>query len=598
MKILLLLLVTTSTLLGCYLPPAEEVAVFRRDTLPLDSNRQILLSQDLLALATRPTAMVTAADRRATSQLIALASTLDPNSKAPANLNQSYSNQSEDSAIFANSETEGALNNISQIATFLLKKPTNPQNQKLAQLLLDPLIVIAPDRDIISARPHAKESPRWRQIVPPLTKFEQPAPPIATNPEKEKPSVTPSPEPTLEKPNHQPDLPQIAPFDGSILTPCFLGKTTKVTTLCSLQFKGSLTPEPSQITSPFLSKNKFRNKITETVNDNLAKRHSQKIIAHTQGLFELKGQDFHEHNRLNIALPMAILAEGLLSEQQPLQDLTVFGILTENGTIKAPRNAAQFMETLPLERGRKPRRLLVSPKLRPLLESFIVLHQEDFFFAYDVFEVSTLDEALTLSFEGSEPEHIKEAIAQFEEIRRVGSGKETSIFVSNPHVMKRLINVCSLEERFLSASFLKMRGDNKQPSKHSSQALTSFIENALSPLSQLFKINAKNLETATLEKIHRECRQKLDPLEKDVALRDLDLYREALDLTNRVRTLARLKTRTEKDEFNYSTNTLKMQNSLHTIKEGYLQLQSKIEKILHQTPLPSPTSEDQNPIQK
>ena len=147
MKTLLILLATVGTTLGKYVPPTENVPIFRRDTLLLDSYQQELLAQNLYRLATRSTALSTPKHRRATAQLLALVTTITPQSKGPANLNRSFASDEVDSSLLIGSQFESVFENVSKITRHLLESE-DQANRELAHLLLDPFTVIAPQLEI------------------------------------------------------------------------------------------------------------------------------------------------------------------------------------------------------------------------------------------------------------------------------------------------------------------------------------------------------------------------------------------------------------------------------------------------------------------
>ena len=603
MKILLLLLATTGTVLGCYLPPAEGVFLFRRDTLPIDSNRQILLSRDLTTLATQPTTMDTAENRRATAQLLALAANFDPSSKGPAALNAVFAKPDHNPEAFATYEFEGALNNISKTIDFLLTKPNNKKNLEIAQLLIDPFVHISPDLDFIAARPYAKESARWRGVVAPLASLQQkipePAPPIPAPSIPEKMPEEDSQENEAEKNN-----PTFAfdekKFNGSLFVPVFVGfqkegqpNRASKETLLPLTVQSELSHQKANSPELNFSDQELSQKISQLVKANVTRRHGNELANHFRGKASFSKAIYEKRNHLNIALPIAILCEGLFTEDAPVDKLCILGNLEASGQIKEPRYASQLIEILSKSGTQQPRRLIVSSKLVPYFESLLIQQKEDFFFHYDVFAVETLDEAIALSFPSAHPEQTKAALEKFAEIRRVGKDKATSVFAANPHVLSRLAEVQKLEPRYLSASLLYLRGSNKQPSNHSSLVLASLIQSALFPLSKVpYNSNPDNLQVKALENIHKKCRANLDPIEKKVALKDREIYREALDLSNQIRSMARLKTRHEKE-----ADWAKKQEHLSLLREtfksaqsDYYQLATELSVILGEAAPPNPNS--------
>ncbi len=170
MRLLLLILLTTSTLRADFIPPTRGLVLFRRDALELDADRQLLLAQNLLILARRANALENPAQRRATAQCLALALSLNPNAKATRKLALSFQKNPTQNPLFP-TDHEFPLRHLVKVILFLLADPSNAEHREIAQLIIDPLTVIVPDHDIILARPKADESPRWENMIAPLNAF-------------------------------------------------------------------------------------------------------------------------------------------------------------------------------------------------------------------------------------------------------------------------------------------------------------------------------------------------------------------------------------------------------------------------------------------
>ena len=589
MKIFLLLLATTASLFACFVPPAENVLLFRRDSLPLDSNRQKLLSRDLVTLATRATAIDSPANRRASAQLLALASNFDPEAKKPLNLSQIFAKGDTEGMLYDHNLT-GPLQNLSAIILFLLEEKKSPERQEIAQLLLDPLATIAPDLDIVSAKPNAEESLRWKQAVAPLDHFVTPKKSLPPKPAEKK--ETPAPEKKMDpQKSEAPPLKQLAPFKGSIQVPLFTNSEQQnklpvtESKIEKLQFTAQLKDHPARITPPSSHQSKALPAILNRVQSTLGKTHGMETIVRIDGRYKLSLPNLLNRSGHVVSFPMALLLEGFLSERQPIEDLIVLGNLAPDGTIKAPKISWQFLEALLQEKDKGTRRLLISHELRPLLESVLTQQEESFFFAYDIFAVHSLEEACELAFQDAASEETSQALAKFEEIRSVGAGKTTSVFVTNPHVLNRLEEVTSLEPRLLSASFLKMRGNNQHSTKHSSERLAALIQSALMPMAKIPYTNSRDLKALTLEEIHSQCRARLDPLSRYVTRTDSEMYDNALDIANRIRTLARAQERFA--ENGSTTEDFFLSTHLATKKE-YFALATDTARILGQEPPEDP----------
>ncbi|MGJ8725434.1 MAG: hypothetical protein ACSHYB_12825 [Roseibacillus sp.] len=595
MKILFLLLATTSAVLACFVPPAEDILLFRRDALKLDANRQELLAKDLVTLANRPTALKDPAESRATAQLLALASNLAPKSKAPLNTAKIFADLPEDYLVPVVDYTE-PLENISRTVLFLLEDPDQKEHFAVAQMLLDPLATITPELGIMSARPSAEESPRWRRAVAPAASFvkqPEPLPSVEENEMNEENSLAGGSNDIPEEPEEKP-FKKVADFEDSVMVPVILREAESAggkirPQVRALLFEGKLKEGSHNVKLPL---NKYSKTLPESLSiaeSNLRNNHDSEIVAGVSGKFVLGKQNYLDTNGHTLAFPMAILMEGLLSERKPLDNLVVLGKLTRNGTIEAPKLPWQFLEILLASTSDEPRRLLIAPQMTPLLISFLTQQNEDFFFDFDIFQVATLEEALELSFENTTPENTTQAITKFQEIRRVGAEKSTSVFVSNPHVLTRLTEVQEIEPRHLSATLLKMRGSGSYPQNHSTKALAAIIQSSLMPLSNIPYSSSRGLNASTLEEIHETCRANLDPLARYIAMGDREMYDSALDLANRVRTLARAKERYDNEEYSSdSFNQSLFFNTYKAIQTEFYDLATKTSKLLDQKPPKDP----------
>lgn len=593
MKVLLPLIASAGSILGCYLPPVEGVQLFRRDVLPLDSNRQILLAKDLLALAARPDALEDASQRRATAQLLALASNLDPSSATPSNLNRTFAAGEEDD-IVASSDMGSALDNLSTVLVYLLGDDATREQKIIAELMLDPLAVVAPDLNIVSARQSGGESPRWHRVIAPMEKFEE-QPEVDLPPPVEPEMANPGEEATEEE-TAKDELLQVADFQGEIIVPAILGERISNKEylvherLQPLTLIARLQKEQGKVDFPVGRDSKTLPPVRALVKENLERRYSPETIKRIQANFRLGKVDYLDRNGLTLALPMIILAEGFLSERQPLGNLVVLGALDSEGQIKAPKSPWQFLDLLLSNPSESPRRILISHELGPQMEALLTRQQEDFFFDNDVFQVKTLDDVFELAFEGAESEAARSALEQFAEIRRVGASKTTSVFVANPHVLARLGEARRTDPRMLSASLLEMRGSSNQPLNHSTEVLASLLQSALLPMSKLPYANSRHLEASKLEQIHSDCREALDPIARNVSLGDRKLYDQGLDLANRIRTLARAKERYDKEEFpsNESFHVSLFYSTFQAIQKEYFDFASEVAIILKQEPPADP----------
>ena len=602
MKTILILLATVGTTLGQYVPPTEDVPIFRRDTLLLDSYQQELLAQNLYRLATRSTALSTPKHRRATAQLLALVTTITPQSKGPANLNRSFASDEVDSSLLIGSQFESVFENVSKITRHLLESE-DQANRELAHLLLDPFTVIAPQLEIFKTHPSPGESPKWNRAIAPLAAFKElPPPPAIPNTETKATSEENSENISPEQPQNPPEKPkppiEVGDYAGSISFPALIprasGKNTpKRPTLALLHFSGSVKANEGKIQSPLSSNPPLQTQVYSTLKSNLNREGYREVMPHIHGKFEIPEGSYHPLNKEDIALPMAILAQSLLNKKKLHPKLIVLGNLEADGKITIPSRPIEALETLQKRaKSSKPKRLLVSSELRPYLESILVQHNEEFFFAYDIFAVSTLEEALSLSFTDSDTAQISSALIKFQEIRDVGQDKKTSVFVANPHVLTRLNEVRKLDSRFLSPTLLQLRGMNKQPLHHSQLVLASLLKNSLEPLSKLSYGQQIDTSSESLTETHKICRERIDKIGNEVASQDRILYDKTINLINKARTLSRAKEKHEKGNINlWDKNEYRrsaFRSTIRSIQEDYYNTATEIAEILGESPPEQP----------
>ena len=588
MKALLVLLLTTAgSLLASYHPPREGALLFRRDSLSIDTNRQILLAKDLIQLAVRPTALDNPSQRRATAQLLALAANLNPSSSTHTDLNQILAGD-DPGDVFSDTPKKDTIQSLTPTVRYLLEDKNNKKNLLVAQLILDPLAIVAPNAsaDLVSLKPNAKESALWHNVIAPLERFQKIVQP------KEKPAPTEQPK-TPEKKEKAPAI-ELAKFEGNIRLPLILANDEApektLQGIQTLNLRAELKKQKAQIKAPMAN-----SKVNTAIQDFLSTRHSKQAIQQTSANFSLPKGEYHTKNGDLIALPIALLLEGFLSERQPIDNLIVFGKLNPDGSITAPDNPWTCLNTLVKTSPENTSRLLVPPNLRLHCEALLTMQNEDFFMDFDVFEVATFDDACELGFIDAAQDQATEALEKFAEIRKIAELKTTSVFVSNSFVIKRLKETHEAESRYLSPRMLELRGTNKQPAHHPTEILASLIHDALAPSKAMaYNQNPHNVEAISLEEIHEKSREKLDSLARQVSFRDRELYEQATSLSNLYRTLARAKNRYNKED-SKSLEILAVRkyfDAFKSMQSDHYALATQLASILEQTPPTDPLAEE------
>lgn len=160
MRIFLFALFLHSSVWGEFHPPNPGAILFRRSALPLDQDRQRELSSLLVKVVFRPSWDESEEQHRASAQLLSLARQIAPQSEEWQEAQESLTAGKLEPPYSAK-ERLGILMQLEKFVLFLLEQERGSEGYHLAELILDPLAVIAPGLPVTTLQNFLGEKKRW-----------------------------------------------------------------------------------------------------------------------------------------------------------------------------------------------------------------------------------------------------------------------------------------------------------------------------------------------------------------------------------------------------------------------------------------------------
>lgn len=501
-----------------FVPPAEGPVPFRRDRIPLDRETMAEVSRQLVILA-RARDQETAAKRRSTAQLLALATALNPgNSQARTVVADLVAGRSQVPDLLAVAESQARLG---QTLEWLESPEAGLGGQALAACLSD--VIRASDDS-------SPERGAWTRWIPAVSDYE----------------------PTLPV-----EIPEEPVPRESEASPILLGQA-QVTTPLRKDFgtQSSLSPVPLQMTAQaMMSEDSERfeqfslvigaseegrslQKIAHTVENLLASKHGTL----PRGVRITIGGEPLEAARLSakplaVSAAAAVLASAALSGIEP--EATIIGTLNEEGAFTLPTGFWDQLQSLKEGRGG---RLVLPAAAAEYLPSILALEQPLFFLKYEVLLASNFQELLDRSAKIPDGA-LAGASAKFSELRSKLGSQSIGSYVANSHIRRRLDEIAQETPYHFSARMLAVQGAGNRPSWVIRPVVWAEARRALNSLQWLVERDAEQpFERAELERLDstmETCREQLDRISRYCAKEDRDLLAETQNLMISLRTLDR-----------------------------------------------------------
>ncbi len=535
--LLLFLLLALPLPAAVFVPPEDTKPLFRRDLLPIDTDTMRALSSQLTALARRDPAD-NGLQLRATAQLLAIATRLDPTNRPARELGRRLA-AGEAPLGPPNLDLNLALGRSWHIVDWLLEPEAGPEGRRLGQQLLDALRVLDP------RHPHSKrhdadgEAARWSGIVAELSRFNDLPPADPPKPPTRNSDPPPPPAPPPEPPPPPVKRPPILMRQGSVRTPLYLyDQDFKQHLLIAPIAMDVLTSEdPGPLT--FTLSPEFKSPLLDSAREKVRRsleRTWPNLPGRSLAVLESGGRRYASRNATAISGPASLLLHAALAGKTLRSDVVFVGDLHDDGALTRPRWSWDYLRALRKGEGG---RLLVPPDLQAELRALIALESSGFYLKWEVLVVSSLDVALSLASVGGDPEGLAAASATFAEVRRVAEGKDVGQLCVNSHVRKRLGEIQGKAPFHSSASLLLLQGSGQRPNHVEREVAARILRSGVEPLAYLTRAPLSSLSPQRIDAAAASARSEIDRFAKFFDPRDAALHQEAVQLSGLARALAR-----------------------------------------------------------
>lgn len=525
-----------------FVPPDDTKILFRRDRLPIDTDTMRVLSAQLTELARRDHRN-DPAQLRATAQLLAVASRLDPVNQQARGISRRLADGRElhpgDPAARRRATSE-----TWHLVDWLLHKEAGAEGQLLGKLLVDALRIIDPKHPAAARHQPGGEADRWEGTVAALDAFRgQEAPAPSPGSPESVPAATQDPIP----PDPLVEAPPLLLRTGKLQTPLLIVDRTRRRRAEIIPVTLTIRKDELAARFEFKFEPEFIAKQSReaALHGKILSQVRAPLLAHWKALPPQNTAVISTHekrcstkNDTSIAGPAALLVHAAFLGESLRDDLVFMGVPQADGSLVSPANAWELLDALRHGPGG---RLLVPPDLLPSLRALLVLGDPDFFVKYEVLTVRSLDAAVSFGSAVGDPEELAGASAQFQELRRIAASKPISTLAANPHVRSRLEAVREAAPDHLSAQMLLLQGSGQRPTRLDLPTLRQELTFALDPMDQVIWSDATQLTAEVLDMSYNRCRKRLDPVSSRINPAHRRLGEEALGLANTFRTLARFR---------------------------------------------------------
>ena len=541
--------------MGAFVPPAEGPVPFRRDKLPVDVDTMTSLSRQVTVLAAAEKGEAPA-ERRAVAQMAALALALDPANRQARDL-IAAAEKGEKPDAPDEKEIERARNRAWQTLSWLEMPEAGADGHALAACLGDVLAIADPRHP--KAQEHATEQGAWKDWVAAKDAFETKK---ATKPVKPDPSEDPG-----DKPQVTPQ--SLALADLELPMPLWVQNTeTGAESLqpVKVSFHGEVSGEgKTAVVMPGEGVSERLAKPFHALETAMEARHGTLPAGLKVTLGFGKTAYSLPRNGGAVTGTTALLLEGALTGKVPTA--ITLSQVGEGGKLELPPKFWKSLRALSAMPGGG--RLILPEQAADYLPALLTMDDAAFFMKREVLLASTVGELCDLA--ASTPEGAGgEAMKRFSEIRKVGEGKTLGTFVAHPATQQRLKELTDAFPKHASARMLALQGSGNRARFLARPILAREIRNALEPAAVLMTVKVSYSDDGSefgLEKAHDTSRTMLDSLSGYIDIRDRDLHKSAMEVTDSLRTLSRT---LAKDEDLYGNVTPKKTLAAKTAREAYV----------------------------
>lgn len=547
-----------------YVPANDSAPLLRRDLIPMDVDAIRDLADHLAVLADGPMPN-SAAKIRHRAQLLTLSQRLFPGQKRASAIETAYLKGRErlkPEDFFVRS----ARKTVIESASWLSQLPKESDGHLLGQLLLDVLVPISSEHPVLKNHDAPNTEKRWTGVIAKISKFDPPKPPL-TDPD---PNITP----TLN--NSHPDYKVKAvltktPMFSNGIDDMPSSKPGLITT--SLIITAAPAPDLEFETIPGLDSQHGDLKFQPTTDFNVKPLYSSLLNFFRKNAKALPAgyninintdkRQYLAKNRENIAANIAMMLDAAVSGRPLRRNTILFARLRANGDLERPLYAwglLHRLEELGVPTGT---RLIIGKGLIEEMTGMLVVEKAAFFIKYEVLEASTFEEARNLFYEdGKLPKDLQAASNRYIEIRNKAiQATNLGSFLSLSAVKERLAKANQLSPSHFSAAMLAKQSLGR-PAYFSRFIFAQELNRLLEPLAQ-FEYQIDKTPNLAVKAIYQKSRDRITPLKKYLAPKDLPVLDDALSLIKDLNSVGRgASPILDNEEELRASNVIKFQNKL------------------------------------
>lgn len=521
---------------GEFVPPDPAPSLFHRDELPIDADTMRSLSAQLVLL-TADAKQGDPRQLRAAAQLLAVAGRLDPANTRVRTLQQQLVRE-DTPPTPEQGQLRGARSETWKTVAWLQHQEAGGQGQLLGALLLDALHILDPQNPLAAQHDPAGEEARWQGVVAPLRSF-------SSAPETPQPEPTGRPAPTPEPPAEQPVLPRpkastIKLREGSLRAPFFVHDLNGRLSTQIIPLALSVQDDENADSLSFVLSPSFPSPALGVAQERVRSALLSlwpDLPKQQLAILSTNRQRYGAQNGIAISGPAALLLHSALAGKPLRDDLLLLAEVEADASLKRPGASWDYIAALRKGPGG---RLLVSPDLEEQFKALIVLEDPDFFLKYEVLVVSSLETALNFGSPGSDPPGLLSASTTFADLRAAANGRDVGQLAALDSVRSRLSSIRATAPYHLSAKMLLLQGAGAKRPTHLDRPLLALeIDRALAPTAWIHAADIRSLDADRIFDSWETCRKRLDRVEKFTDPNDRVLFKQARNLADELRTLAR-----------------------------------------------------------
>lgn len=489
---------------GPFVPPADGPVPFRRDRIPLDVEEMRSLSRSLSTLSSSLDP-ATPEGRRAVAQTLALAVALDLGNREARELIGSFQ---ETGAIppVEGAVVEARKGQVWPVLKWLKDPRAGADGTALALCLEDVMAAIDPAHP--SLKEHTGEQGAWAGWIPDLASYQPPQVPTQVAPEPPPPAV-------------------FTHAIGRVLTPLWVYDNElkkKVLRSQKVDMIASAEGTPEIPLGPFTvavsgPENETPPRIVAGALEALK---SYGLRFPTMGRITLNCENgyWDAANQMSLSAATVLLLDSAVSARKP--EVTVIGMVTEDGQLQLPRRAWEHVRALSDGPGG---RLILPKQAEPFLPAILALGDSKFFAKYEVVLAGNLQELLERSDKLGQGA-FAESSARYREVMEKQGNSDLNQYVATPHVRRRLGEIAQAFPDLASPRLLEIQGAGKRPTLFPRLVLAAEMHLAMEPLEQMLSQDAYYSDPI-VDAVAEACRAAVAKLDRYSEISDRDLSERA-----------------------------------------------------------------------